>query len=56
MADIEQMPYKQAVEALEIYLVSKALAACRFNQKRAAEKLGLTYDQFRGVKRKHRIG
>ena len=44
---------KTAVEKLEIHMLRKALAAARFNQKKAAEALGLTYDQFRGLRRKY---
>jgi psp operon transcriptional activator len=52
---IFEMPFKQAVGALERHLLSDALDACRFNQKQAAKKLGLTYDQFRGIMKKHRL-
>jgi psp operon transcriptional activator len=46
-------PFKEAMGDVERYLVSKALKECRFNQKKAAEKLGLSYDQFRGIKKKY---
>ncbi len=46
-------PFKEALGNLEKYLISRALEECRFNQRKAAERLGLTYDQFRGIKKKH---
>ncbi|MCW8799698.1 MAG: hypothetical protein OQK71_02105 [Desulfobacter sp.] len=39
--------------ALERFRLSQALTAARFNQKQAAANLGLSYDQFRGLKKKH---
>jgi psp operon transcriptional activator len=42
-----------AVEALEVDLVRQAMQACRHHQRRAAEWLGLSYDQFRGRLRKY---
>jgi DNA-binding NtrC family response regulator len=44
---------KLAVEELERAMISEALAACRYNQRKAAARLGLTYDQFRGKIRKY---
>ncbi len=38
---------------LEIREMRKTLAACRHNQRRAAARLGLTYDQWRGKLRKY---
>ena len=46
-------PLKEAVGLFETYRLQAALATCRFNQKEAAAHLGLTYDQFRGLKKKH---
>jgi psp operon transcriptional activator len=47
-------PYlKEAVKSLEIQMVKKSLEASKYNQKKAAEKLGLTYDQLRGLLKKH---
>jgi len=43
-----------AVEALKIRLLKNALETSHYRQKRAAEKLGLTYDQFRGLYRKYK--
>ncbi|MDM8543521.1 phage shock protein operon transcriptional activator [Desulfococcaceae bacterium HSG9] len=48
------MPFKTAVETLEIALLSKALASCKHNQKKTARQLGLTYDQLRGLLRKYK--
>ena len=47
-------PFKEAVAQLEIQLLRHALAATRYNQKKAAQRLGLTYDQLRGQMRKHK--
>jgi len=53
MDQVLKKPFKEAVGELEFYLISNALKACRFNQKKAAVKLGLSYDQFRGIKKKY---
>lgn len=50
---ILKKPFKAAIGELECYLVSRALEECRFNQKKAAKRLGLSYDQFRGIRKKH---
>jgi psp operon transcriptional activator len=47
-------PLAQAVQELETRLLREALEKSRFNQKKAAELLGLSYDQLRGLMRKHR--
>ena len=44
---------KRTVRELEIDLVNRAMAAGRFNQRKAAELLGLTYHQFRGYLKKY---
>ncbi len=44
---------KQAVAELESAMLGRALAQARYNQKRAAEMLGLTYHQLRGLLRKY---
>ncbi len=44
----------EAVRELEYRLLSEALEEVRFNQRRAAEALGVTYHQFRGLYRKYR--
>jgi psp operon transcriptional activator len=44
---------KEAVSALELRMLKQALAEEKFNQRRAACKLGLSYDQLRGLMRKY---
>jgi psp operon transcriptional activator len=44
---------KQAVENLETKMIRQALTVYRYNQRKAAAHLGLTYDQFRGKIRKY---
>jgi psp operon transcriptional activator len=44
---------KAAVSRIEIQMLKQALEKTRFNQKAAAKQLGLTYDQLRGLVRKH---
>ncbi|GMV99357.1 MAG: hypothetical protein AMXMBFR84_04960 [Candidatus Hydrogenedentota bacterium] len=58
---IEQLPewlreksLNDAVREVEICLLKNALERARFNQRKAAELVGMTYHQFRGVYRKHR--
>jgi psp operon transcriptional activator len=46
---------RSQVEAFEIDRIQRALSAARFNQRRAAESLGLTYDQLRGYLRKYNL-
>ncbi len=56
VSDLEKIydkPLKEAVAWLECHLLSRALEASRFNQKKAARKLELSYDQFRGLKKKY---
>jgi psp operon transcriptional activator len=43
-----------AVEDLKVGLARQALESAHGNQAEAARLLGLTYDQFRGLYRKHR--
>jgi psp operon transcriptional activator len=47
---------KEAVRNLKIQLLEKALHQAKFNQKKAARILGLTYHQFRGLYRQYRNG
>jgi len=49
----KQPSFKTAIRNLEISLLKDALSSARFNQKKAANILGLSYDQFRGLKRKY---
>ena len=44
---------KQSVRQFEIDLCNAALADARYNQRKAAELVGLTYHQFRGYLRKY---
>ena len=43
------------VAAFETRLLQQALVEGRYNQKRAAELLGLSYHQFRGMLRKYKL-
>ncbi|HDP34369.1 MAG TPA: phage shock protein operon transcriptional activator [Candidatus Hydrogenedentes bacterium] len=45
--------FRAAVENYEARLVRQALHAAQYNQRKAAQKLGLTYHQFRGLYRKY---
>ena len=47
-------PFEEAVEEFEVRLLRQALDRARFNQRKAAQLLGLTYHQFRGHYRKYR--
>jgi psp operon transcriptional activator len=51
--ELLNLPLKTAVKRLERLLLQGALKKTRNNQKKAASLLGLTYDQFRGMYRKH---
>lgn len=48
-----EKPLKTRVGQLEVAMMKEALTKAKFNQKKAAVILGLTYDQFRGLRRKH---
>ena len=50
----EMEAFSRAREELDIAFLRRALLAEGGNQKRAAETLGLTYDQFRGLYRKYK--
>ena len=47
-------PLKEALRKLEQDLVQAALEKTKYNQRKAAELLDLTYDQFRGILRKYK--
>ena len=49
-----EKPMKEAVWDLKIRMLEQALARSKFNQKKAAEILGLTYHQFRGLYRQYK--
>jgi psp operon transcriptional activator len=46
-------PFSESVMELEIRLMKSALKEAKFNQRKAARMLGLTYHQFRGLYRKY---
>ncbi len=50
---IIKKPFKEAIGELERILLSKSLKESRYNQRAAAKKLGLSYDQLRGLLKKH---
>ena len=52
--DIMEKPLKDAVRDLKIQMLEGALAKSKFNQKKAAKILGLTYHQFRGLYRQYK--
>ena len=52
--NILSKPFNEAVQELKNLLLQKALKESKYNQKKAAQKLGLTYDQFRGLYRKYK--
>jgi psp operon transcriptional activator len=47
--------FEEAVGEHEKRLIRGALAEARFNQRRAAQRLSLTYHQFRGLLRKYKL-
>jgi len=49
----ESLP--ERVLAFERNLLLEALRSCKYNQKRSAERLGVTYDQFRHLYKKHKV-
>ena len=49
------LDFEQAVGEHEKGLIRAALAATRYNQRRAAAQLSLTYHQFRGLLRKYKL-
>jgi len=51
--DLISLHLKDAVKSLELQMLKMALEASKYNQKKTAEKLGLTYDQLRGLLKKH---
>ena len=50
------LQFEMAVQALEKQLLEAALAAENGNQRKAADRLGLSYHQMRGLLRKYGIG
>ncbi|OQY11151.1 MAG: AAA family ATPase, partial [Desulfobacteraceae bacterium 4572_187] len=49
--DLLKMPLQEAVRELKIRMVNRALNSARHNQKKAANIVGLSYHQFRGLYR-----
>jgi psp operon transcriptional activator len=47
--------FKQHVQDMEISLLQDALKRSKFNQKKTAEFLGMTYHQLRGYLRKYEL-
>lgn len=54
LEDLWDKPLKEAMRELRIRLLRKRLIETKYNQRKAAQLLGLTYDQFRGLYRKLR--
>lgn len=46
---------KQYIQSMEIKIIHETWESCQFNQRKTAEKLGLTYHQLRAYKRKHSL-
>ena len=51
---LHALPLPEAVRTLEIWRLRRALEESRFNQRKAAQRLGLTYDQLRACLKKYR--
>ena len=49
------VPFNERMDMIEKQLLQEALARQGHNQRRTAETLGLTYDQLRGLVRKHSL-
>ena len=47
-------PLKKAVQEVEVGLLKEALEESKYNQRKAAKRLGLTYHQLRGLLRKYK--
>ena len=54
LENLMNKPFNEAVDEIKIRLLRKTFKEARFNQKIAAQRLGLTYDQFRGLYRKYK--
>ena len=53
-AAMQPLALKSAVRDLERDLLVRALTDAKYNRKKAARLLGLTYDQLRGLLRKYK--
>jgi psp operon transcriptional activator len=49
------LDFEKAVGAHEVRLIRAALEDARYNQRKAAQRLALTYHQFRGLLRKYKL-
>jgi psp operon transcriptional activator len=54
-APTDPYDFKEYIQEREIELLNAALRQCRFNQKKTAEFLGMTYHQLRGYLRKYEL-
>ena len=48
--------FKQHIQAIEIIMLTEALKHCKYNQRKTAEYLQMTYHQLRGYLRKYDLG
>lgn len=57
LSSLPDQPYdfKQIIQDEEVRRIKNAMEQCRFNQKKAAEFLGMTYHQLRGYLRKYEL-
>lgn len=53
ISSADSFDFKNEVQQYEINLLNQAMEQCQFNQKKAAEFLGLSYHQLRGYLRKY---
>ena len=51
--ELMTLPLKEAVHELTIARLAAALDEAKYNQRKAAQSLGMSYHQFRGLYRKH---
>ncbi|MDP2562427.1 phage shock protein operon transcriptional activator [Psychrobium sp. 1_MG-2023] len=49
------LDFKQTSESYEIEMIKQALTSAQFSQKKAAEQLGVTYHQLRGLLKKYNL-
>ena len=54
MVQANAVSAEEAIRELRVRLLRKRLEEAKYNQRKAAQRLGLTYDQFRGLYRKLR--
>ncbi len=52
---VQPYDFKQSIQREEIRRLKDALKTCRFNQKKTADYLGMTYHQLRGYLRKYEL-